>query len=118
MKVLIFNSYGGRIPTIIKPFVKRGIKWRTEDVIKFIEQAAVNPCGMAPHSIKTKIVKYYASDKNRVTYLFNEDRVTCEIVDVDTSRPWTITTYDGAEYIQYLDYDVIDEPLNYCEYKR
>ena len=118
MKVLIFNSYGGRIPSLIKPFVQKGIKWRSGEVITFIEQAAVNPCGMVPHSIKTKVVKYYVSNAARVTYLFNEEKITCEIVDVDTSRPWTISTYDGAEYVQYLDYNVVDETINYCEYKR
>ena len=39
------------------------------------------------------------------------------IFDVDTTRPWRITDYDGLEYVQYLDYTVIDEELNYCELK-
>lgn len=39
------------------------------------------------------------------------------IQEVDTSRPWTIASYDGREYIQYLDYDVVDESMNYCELK-
>lgn len=39
------------------------------------------------------------------------------IVEVDTTRPWRITDYDGLEYVQYLDYIVIDEELNYCELK-
>ncbi len=36
------------------------------------------------------------------------------IAEVDTSRPWTILDYDGSEYIQYLDYDIIDKDMNYC----
>ena len=39
------------------------------------------------------------------------------IVEVDTTRPWRITDYDGLEYVQYLDYVVIDKELNYCELK-
>ena len=39
------------------------------------------------------------------------------IVDVDISRPWRITDYDGKEYIEYLDYNVVNKELNYCELK-
>ena len=39
------------------------------------------------------------------------------IQDVDISRPWRITDYDGSEYIQYLDYNIVDKSLNYCELK-
>lgn len=38
------------------------------------------------------------------------------IAEVDTSRPWTILEYDGSEYIQYLDYKVINEDMNYCSF--
>ena len=37
------------------------------------------------------------------------------IKDVDIDRPWRITDYDGKEWVQYLDYEVIDKDLNYCE---
>jgi hypothetical protein len=39
------------------------------------------------------------------------------IVAVDESRPWTIAegTDGSGEYIQYLDYEVINEELNYCK---
>lgn len=39
------------------------------------------------------------------------------IVDVDISRPWRITSYDGSEYVEYLDYNVVNKELNYCELK-
>ena len=38
------------------------------------------------------------------------------IAEVDTSRPWTILEYDGSEYIQYLDYKVVDKDMNYCSF--
>jgi antirestriction protein len=41
-----------------------------------------------------------------------------EIVEVDTSRPWHITDYDGVESIEYLDYEIIDPTTYYCELKK
>lgn len=38
-----------------------------------------------------------------------------KIEDVDISRPWHIAEYDGKEDIEYLDYDIIDKEMNYCE---
>lgn len=40
------------------------------------------------------------------------------IFDIDTSRPWTVTEYDGAVTPRYLDYDVINADMNYCELRR
>lgn len=40
-----------------------------------------------------------------------------EIKDVDASRPWTICEYDGYEYLQYLDYEIVDKNLNYGRLK-
>jgi hypothetical protein len=38
------------------------------------------------------------------------------IIEVDTSRPWTIEVdNDGSNYIQYLDYQIIDSDTNYCK---
>lgn len=39
------------------------------------------------------------------------------IHDVDISRPWRIADYDGSEYVQYLDYNIVDKELNYCKLK-
>lgn len=117
MKVLLLSSFGGRVPKIIKKFVKQNdITWRVGEVIAFIEVNAINNMGMNPKSIKTKVIAYDDPDGNK-SYLFNDDNIVCKIVDVDISRPWTIATYDGAEYIQYLDYQVINTTLNYCKYK-
>jgi hypothetical protein len=32
---------------------------------------------------------------------------------VDTSRPWLVSEYDGAEGIEYLDYKIINKEYNY-----
>lgn len=45
---------------------------------------------------------------NMITFVF--------IYDVDTSRPWTLQNNDGIEHIQYLDYKVLNEDLNYCDF--
>lgn len=54
-------------------------------------------------------------DKYRNVYKLANSFYSIE--DVDISRPWRVTDYDGSEYVQYLDYVVIDEELNYCELK-
>ena len=117
MKVLLLSSYGGRVPRLIKSFYKRNdVSWRVGDVVSFVEVNAINNMGMNPKNIRTKVVAYDDPDGSK-SYLFNDDNIVCKIVDVDTSRPWTIETYDGAEYIQYLDYNVVNKELNYCTYK-
>jgi hypothetical protein len=51
------------------------------------------------------------------TDIYRYEHNLYSIQEVDMSRPWTIASYDGLEYIQYLDYDVVDESMNYCELK-
>lgn len=47
-------------------------------------------------------------------------RMPCKlsIKEVYINRPWTIMNYDGAEYIKYLDYNIIDKEIYYCSYKK
>ncbi len=40
-----------------------------------------------------------------------------KIVEVDTSIPWIIESYDNSEYIHYIDFKIIDKNLNYAKYK-
>ena len=49
--------------------------------------------------------------------IYNNTLEPFTIVEVDTSRPWKIENYDGAEYIQYLDYEIKYKDINYCDYK-
>lgn len=39
------------------------------------------------------------------------------VVEVDIKRPWLIDEYDGAESIQYIDYEVVDPKINLCKFK-
>ena len=62
--------------------------------------------------------KEFRKDKDdEFIYVYELMISTCELVNVDIDRLWTIDEYDGSEGITYLDYDVIDDKLNYCEMK-
>jgi hypothetical protein len=43
----------------------------------------------------------------------NFHHIQCQIIDVDIKRKWTLTNYDGAEGVEYLDYKCIDDKINY-----
>ena len=62
---------------------------------------------------------YACCTKKKESELFgsNYPITTLAIVDVDITRPWTIDSYDGKEYIKYLDYDVVNEDINYCKWR-
>ena len=113
MKVIILNNYGGRIPHEIIPFVAGDKAWRWGKAINHIEYVAV-PAN-SPDAETAKVVQYPGTEPNSKTYLFKSENIILSIVEVDTSRNWTIQKYDGAEYVQYLDYTVINEAYGYCE---
>ena len=115
MKVVILNNWGGTVPKMLKPYANGGNSWRWGSEIQFIETNAVNADHLDINPINAKVICYPGADKHSKTYLFKEDNVILNIVDVDTSRPWCIEKYDGAEYVQYLDYDIIDKKINFCE---
>lgn len=64
-------------------------------------------------------VKYIDKDHE---YIFVKDKsmtypTEISIKDVDTSKPWRITEYDGAESLEiYAGIKVIDEQYNMCEW--
>ena len=124
MKVLIFHQgvfmfLNSKIQQLLsqKIFPEN----RTGDIIKYIEDNII-VCKDTNNIIE--LIKnnpnnfihiqgdYYASwDKIYKTIaLF-------KIQEVDITRPWTIQEYDGSEYIQYLDYNIVNTDMNYCVYK-
>lgn len=115
MKVIILNNWGGRVPKLLKTYANGGNNWRWGKAIYFIETNAVNDNGIDPRNINAHVICFPGTEPNSKTYLFKEDNLIVSIVDVDTTRPWTISTYDGAEYVQYLDYQYIDKSINFCE---
>lgn len=132
MKILVFNGYG---PNNVTPKMKEimdkneGIKSRTGEIIHFIEEHAVK-CSEEDYVKMQKQMKKdpemivcYRSTEKVASYQIASSEVPyfCNfaIIDVDTSRPWTIDTYDGAENIKYLDErTLVDEELNYYEEER
>ena len=113
MKVVLLSNYGGRIPHEIIPFVSGDTGWRWGKIIPHIEKIAVP--AEKPESSNANIVRYLGPEPSEKMYLFKSENITISIVEVDPRRKWTILKYDGAEYIQYLDYKIINECSGYCE---
>lgn len=112
MKVIIINNYGGRIPKELMQFVSGDIAWRWSHAVSYLETHAI-PAEKG-ESANAQIVRYLGPDPNTQMYLFKADNLTVSIVDVDIKRKWTIERYDGAEYIQYLDFTIVNECVGYC----
>jgi hypothetical protein len=103
--VIISGSYG-----IFEPndeyqalLDKKGLNWwdmeaRTDkEIVKFVED-------------------HYYDNECEVSLIGKEDYQYVSVDEVDTSIPWTINEYDGAEYVKYIKYSVIDKELNYCKF--
>ena len=104
MLVAIKNDFYGSINEPIKSLIKdwNDIKWRTERVPEYLLNHPEFEC--------TQDYDWYRR--------FRVGNNIIVLEEVDISRPWTILDYDGAEYIQYLDYDIIDAESNYCKLKK
>lgn len=122
MKVLLFTSYGSIGTT-------KDIRWllkkysfpknRVGQIVEYIENNAIS-------LTKENIENYLKKHKNHIGkiekdyYVYDEQingLKSLSIIEVDIKRPWRIEEYDGSEYIQYLDYNIIDKELNYVELK-
>lgn len=113
MKVILLSSYGGRIPSELKThFFGNDDSWRWGNLVGHIEAMAIP--AEAKNSQDASVVQYAGAVPGIQTYLFRTDNIVISIVDVDISRPWTICKYDGAEYIQYLDYQVVFSEIGFC----
>ncbi|MBO5712035.1 MAG: hypothetical protein J6R47_04280 [Acholeplasmatales bacterium] len=89
------------VRSLIKDF--NDIRWRTERIPKYLYEHPELECTQQHHL---------------PTRCFRVGDNVIMLVDVDTSRPWTILEYDGSEYIQYLDFNVVDAESNYCKLKK
>lgn len=133
MKVLLFTSHDCSIGTpkmreIMKKYV--GIRCRVGEIIKYVENNRLlffDACEDAMNMAKSimndnnEAIVGFEGNQDGYYYKSNEGYISSfSIIDVDTTRPWTIAEYDGAEYVQYLDEDkLIDKELNYwskCNY--
>lgn len=124
MKVIILTDYGNNsLPKEFKADYNNKLWRMDEELIGRIENLdwifiEDEYCGtlssMKNYSTPIeKGIKYFYGTPNGMN-LF----ITFEIIDVDTSRPWCIEEYDGAEDIKYLDgYKCVDRESNYFEFK-
>ena len=122
MKILLFTGYGGWAAT---PHMKeilnkhKGIRGRVGEIIDYVENNHV----IYDASQYFEAQKELKNNKELIIKINNDYIVWNETIystapfsieDVDTTRPWTIEEYDGAEYIEYLDeHKLADEELNY-----
>jgi len=37
---------------------------------------------------------------------------------IDISKLWALEEYDGSIRIKYIEYDILDEKIGYCEFKK
>ena len=132
INVLIFNGYGAPVLShkLRKLLINEKVSFPLSRIIskerlKEIKQKAGEVLDYSRNKTlkeqcqesENKLLKF----SNNQFYFYNENSEYLHpfsIVEVDSSRPWKIEEYDGAEYIQYLDYVVINEEINYCDYKK
>ena len=132
MKVFLFSGHESAYPTEEMQKILDKLEFpynRIGEIVEFIEKNSEEIVDYSAYSLlntKKNIGKnrlssniYACCTKKKESELFgsNYPITTLAIVDVDITRPWTIDVYDGSEYIKYLDYDVVDEDINYCKWK-
>lgn len=103
MKILLFKTYAGnKVDKELKEKLSTNNfpLNRVGTIVDYIEQQG-------------KLVSRYPEGNY---YQFKTGE-TYFIEEVDISRPWTILEYDGSEYIQYLDYEVVEESIGYCKFR-
>jgi len=132
MKILLFTGYGGyaATPQMKKILNKyKGIRSRVGEIVDYVENNHILYHSSyfieAEKELKNNrelIVKFEDIQRyeNRQSYSVYDANLyglsSFSIEEVDTTRPWTIEEYDGAEYIEYLDeHKLVDEELNYYE---
>ncbi|ARO21485.1 hypothetical protein B2J90_29260 (plasmid) [Bacillus tropicus] len=67
--------------------------------------------------VNAEYVKFVEENAKHGVLEGTEPWAYIKIAEADTSRPWTISDYDGQESIKYVDYKVINTHLNYVQLK-
>lgn len=128
--MIMFTSYGTDTitPTMKKILKKEAFpKNRFNNIVDYVEKKAINMPIDKDEDFK-EVKKYLAQDLENIvrvkdnTYLVWDKNISWtsrfSIKEIDIDRPWTYTSYDGAEGFKYLDENkLIDKDLNYydCE---
>ena len=126
VKILLFSGFGAN--TFSKEMIKINEMYSfpvsRKELANFVEKTAIHKSS----SVGSEALEDFLKDNfecivcidNSKYFIYNKKLKyisSLEIVEVDTSRPWTIEEYDGAEYIKYLDYEILDKELNYGKNK-
>lgn len=139
MKVLLYSNYGSVIPKeMLRKITSRtdycSLEFRSSSqIIEKLENLCTTSIGNMSYDdieqwISTHKGEVFSSGLGEaelsVKYSYVMEKlkevnvVSFTIQEVDTSRPWTIEEYDGAEYIKYLDgYELVDSECNYYKKK-
>jgi len=122
MKVVIFDSHGDSIFPYQLALLIQDIPFPENRTGKIIEILETIPKHDECDDLSSKLKQLKAGEllrRDNTFYFVNYGKRNCfSIVEVDINRKWTISEYDGAEYIEYLDnYILVSEEINYY-YKR
>lgn len=120
-QVVLFDGYGSQIlPEGIREKVEGQsfLKVRTEILVDFIKKEKQHEIN---EETKNKVEQLktgeYMKVEDRLYFMGSIYLSHFTMHDVDTAKRWCIEEYDGAEYIEYLEYELIDEDLNYYRKK-
>lgn len=122
MKIALFTGFGiNKFPSFLK-VEGVGIEKRV-NLAKEISKLPImhnEPTFDDRRDLEQGKVKYFHYlIKGEEGFIFNErhELFNISIVDIDTSKPWKIVDYDGAESIEYFEgVKVLDEKYNLCEW--
>lgn len=139
MKVLIFPGFGGCHYTdeMVKAIENETefIKQRIGKVVEVVEKAEIRDATGLTQYDWDKIINELSKKQGTIVGLKGMDKNNTEdinyytwyketswimemkIVDVDTSKPWKIGEYDGAEGIEYFNEpEILDKETNYARW--
>lgn len=122
MKMVLFTGHGGiYLNSELKKIFKDFSIQNRIDAVDYLQthyEDADKDYYAYLEQIKKKDVIVKADEKTYLCWnVDNESICVYSIVDVDTTRPWTIEHYDGSEYVKYLEFKLIDEKYNYYKCK-
>lgn len=108
MKIAIFDSFGGDyLPKVVQEKVNEIGRWDRQMFAEELDKLPYTHEVLTQESFKDDTDYLREKGSNKIYCISNEygHRMTSSvsIVDIDTSKPWRIHIYDGAESIEYFN---------------
>lgn len=127
VKVAIYKGFGcNKIPKRFKGSIS---DFSIESRVKLAEELLKIKVYEGPLPLSEEIVNeefkkgndiIHVVTKGREEFVCLESKCDCYIIDVvevDTSKPWRLSDYDGSEGIEYFDgVQVVNEKYNMCNW--